>query len=187
MKQYQWGPEGPLPEAYSRVTNAERFRPLHNLALDVLHQLEEGFEVQRAEGYQLDPDLSEVDLARPSVKLVPADPSAAPIVVAFTVFPGLRVKCGRWFADGFPACGCDACAETADGEGQRFQESIESVVRGRFRERITIPWLGAAHQQWELWSFATGASGGLRIGRARARELIAGGPQSFDWRPWPPR
>jgi len=188
MSQHNWGPEGPPPDAYSRVTAAERFQPLHRIALNLLQRLEDGFDVQSDEGPRLDPDLGEVDSARPTIRLTPADPSAAPIVVAFTAFPGLRVRCGRWLVDSFPACGCDACAEDLEGEHKRFLELIDSVVGGRFRESIAIPWLGAARQKWELWSSNTRRGGGWRrIERARAREFVGEGPRSFDWKPWPSR
>jgi len=101
----------PLPEAYSRVTNPERFRPLHTLMVELIGRLEATFDVEHVEGYGLDSELERVDLARPSVKLVPRDTSAASIAVAFTAFPGLLVRIGRWRIEAFPSCGCDACAK----------------------------------------------------------------------------
>jgi hypothetical protein len=44
---HRWGPDGPPPEAYSRVTNPERFRPLHDFALTLLAQLHGSFDVDR--------------------------------------------------------------------------------------------------------------------------------------------
>lgn len=43
------------------------------------------------------------DFARPRIRLRPRDPGAAPIVVAFTTFPGLSVRAGRRYTDAFPA------------------------------------------------------------------------------------
>jgi hypothetical protein len=171
--------EGPPPEAYSRVTNAERFRPLHRIASDKLEQLESTFDVERWDTVTPDPEIK-VQLARASVRLVPRDPSAAPVVVSFTSFPGLYVRCGRWFLDPFPSFGCDACDETLEDESQRFGELIENVVAGRFRESVKIPVLGAARLQW---AFSAG-HGWLRIDRKRARELVGEGPTSFAWRAW---
>jgi len=181
---HNWGPDGPPPDAYSHVTAAERFQPLHGIALNSLQQLEDQFDVERNEGHRLDIALGEGDSARPSVRLTPADPSAAPILVTFTAFPGLRIRCGRWLVESFPTCGCDACAEDLEGEHQRFLELIENVVAGRFRELITLPWFGAARQEWELWSSSSRRGGGGRIKRAHARELVGGGPRSFEWSPW---
>jgi hypothetical protein len=77
MNGTRWGFEGAPAEAYSRVTNPERFASLHPAALAQLQQLQEQFAVERVEGYDLAQDLTQVDLARPSVKLIPADSKAA--------------------------------------------------------------------------------------------------------------
>jgi len=116
MRRHHWGLEGPPPEAYSRVTGADRFQPLHRIALELLDQFDEKFDVQREEGQGFDPSLEPVGFARPSIRLTPADPAAAPIAIAFTTFPGLRVRCGQWMLDSFPSCGCDACAEEIEDE-----------------------------------------------------------------------
>ncbi len=188
-----WGPEGPPPEAYSRVTNPERFGPLHPVAVKLLHRLEEDFDVERVEGYGLDPELENrlesTDLARPCVRLVPRDPNSAPIVIVFTAFPGLLVRFGRWFTTAFPECGCDACDETAEEEVSRLEELLEDVIGGRFREAIRLPLFGDASQEWELWSpRGQRSSGWLQVDRGRARELLAGGNRlSVEWKPWPRR
>jgi hypothetical protein len=70
----RWGIDDPPPEAYSRVTNPERFAPLHRFAERLLDSLETDFDVTRAEGYGLDAELEEVarhNPARPTVRLVP--------------------------------------------------------------------------------------------------------------------
>lgn len=108
--------EGPPPEAYSRVTAAERFAVLHTWAEDLLHRLEARFAVQRLEGYGLDPQLERARPVRPTMRLVPSLKSAAPITVTFTRLPGLGVRFGLWHVDTFPSCGCNACEETAKAE-----------------------------------------------------------------------
>ena len=138
----RWGSDGPPPEAYSRVTNPERVRPLHDFALMLLAQLDASFAVDRIEGYGLDSELEVGDLARPSVRLVPRDSKAAPLAVAFTTFPGLKVRAGHWCTAAFPVCGCDACDETASNETARLSEMIDDVVAGRFREAIAMPPVG---------------------------------------------
>ena len=54
MSPDRWGIEGPPPEAYSRVTNPERFQPLHSFAEGLVARLEARFDVERTEGYGLD-------------------------------------------------------------------------------------------------------------------------------------
>ena len=103
--------EGPPAEAYGRVTNPERFLPLHSTMLEMLRALERQFDVERVEGYGLDEKLEHRGLLRPSIALRPTKPEAAPIAVAFTDFPGLHIRLGKWYTEPFPGCGCDACAE----------------------------------------------------------------------------
>src|SRR6202171_2510794 len=139
------GAEGRPLEAYSRVTNPERFASLHVVAGELLDRLQLEFDVVRTEGHGLDPELEEgCKLARPSVTLVPRDVGAAPIVVAFSAFPGLRVRFGRWWTTAFPTCGCDACDETAESETERLKSLVDNLTAGRFREAIRLPANGAA-------------------------------------------
>ena len=127
----RWGPEGPPEDAYSRVTNAERFRPLHPTMLEIIGRLENGFEVERTEGYGLDEELEKgLGLARPCVRLSPRDPDAAPIAVLFSAFPGLHVRFGRWHTEAFPSCGCDACDESAEDQIERLNEMVDDTTAG---------------------------------------------------------
>ena len=187
MSKHALRAEGPSPESYSRVTHAARFEGLHRVALERMKQLESQFSVRRIEPYVQDSDLVHAQSARPTLRLEPTDSAAAPITVAFTTFPGILVRAGRWTMHAFPSCGCDACAETMEGEGQRFLEVVDNVVAGRFRESISIPWLRAAKQEWQLWSPHGSSGGGRSLERRRARELVGGGTRSIDWKAWPSR
>jgi Family of unknown function (DUF6226) len=169
----RWGSDRPPPEAYSRVTNPERFRPLHDFALTLLAQLHASFDVDRIEGHGLDSELEVGAVARPSVRLVPRDSKAAPVTVTFTTFPGLRVRAGRWCTDVFPGCGCDACDETANDETIRLAEMIDAVAAGRFREGIAMPPEGEVWQEWERWSPPRRFSG-----RLLPRQQLASAAQS---------
>ena len=136
----RWGPEGPPPEAYSRVTNPERFRPLHSAMLGIISRLESDFGVDRTEGYGLDEELERrLDLAGPSVRLSPTKPDAAPITVVLSTFPSLHLRFGRWYKEPFPDCGCDACDESAEGEIERLNDMIDDVTAGRFHEAVQCP------------------------------------------------
>ena len=131
----------PPDEAYSRVTNPERFRPLHQAVLKMLDALEARFDVEREQGYGLDDELEDterkrVTLARPTIALKPTDPEAASVTIVLTDFPGLHIRFGRWFTDSFPSCGCDACDESAEGEIERVTQLIDSVTSGGFRETV---------------------------------------------------
>ena len=189
MNGRRWGAEGPPPEAYSRVTNPKRFAPLHAAADGLLDRLEREFDTERTRGYGLDPELEEgFELARPSVSLVPRDTGAAPIVVAFSAFPGLRVRFGRWHMVAFPTCGCDACDETAESEINRLSSLIDNVTAGRYRESLRITADGVASLRSEFWSVSERSAGQSQADRASTRLLLAARDRSsYDWRPWPRR
>ena len=145
--------------------------------VELIGRLEAAFDVERLEGYGLDDELERGDLVRPSVKLLPRDPSAAPIFVSFTAFPGLRVRVGRWYIDAFPSCGCDACDETADDEAARLTQMVDDVTGGRFREAIWVPLEGDAWQESEFWSSCGRSSSRTPVDRFHARQLLAGSDQ----------
>ena len=191
---------GPPDEAYSRVTNPERFLPLHAAMLEIIGRLENDYEVERNEGYGLDEELERhLDLARPSVRLSPSDAEAAPIVVTFSTFPSLNLRFGRWYREPFPDCGCDACDESAEVEIGRLAEVIDDVTAGRFREAVRRPYMSFMGSGWierELWApddrqesrFGLRHKGGSSISDQRAREM-SGGRRRLDlyWKPWPRR
>ncbi len=191
MSRDRWGPEGPPEEAYSRVTNPERFQPLHGAAIELLGRLERDFDVEREEGYGLDEELERnFNLARPSVKLTPSDTDAAPIVVAFDHFPGLHVRFGKWRKEPFPNCGCDACDETADDLIENMNQMVEAVVSGGFREAIRVPRLLGDGWRESSLRFSGGGfqRGESRVRRSRALEMTGGNRNvTLDWKPWPRR
>jgi Family of unknown function (DUF6226) len=180
----RWGPEGPPKEAYGRVTNPERFRPLHAFADRLLERLEAQYDADREEGYGLDDEL-ERNPTRPTVRLTPRSTDAAPLTVTFTTFPGLFVRLGHWVFEPLPACGCDACDESLDEEQRRLESMVDELTSGRLTESIKLG----------LWGDAWLARGApetyevSRVGRAKARALIVrrGGRRHFDYEPWPQR
>ena len=192
MRGDRWGSDGPPDEAYSRVTNPERFQPLHDAAMELLDRLEREFAVERLEGPDADDELGRMSLARPAIRLAPHDPQAAPIVVAFTEFPGLHVRFGSWRKEPLPGCGCDACDETADGSMEEMCQMVEAVVSGGFREAMRVPLLlGDGWREAEVrfnddhGGFSTSRS---RVSRSHVLE-IAGGKRkvTLEWKPWPLR
>src|SRR2546423_13727095 len=109
------GPEND-PDAYSRVTNPERFLSLHTFALALLDRLALEYDVVRTDAFTLMPNMTPFEQARTPVTLTPIAPEPAPVAIAFTTFPSLVVRYGKWSAMGFPTCACEACAATAPGE-----------------------------------------------------------------------
>ena len=185
----RWGPEGPPTDVYSRVTDAERFRPLHAAMLEIVGRLERNFEVERRDGYGLEDDLEEIMyLDCPSIWIKPKDPDAAPIGVAFSNFPGLYMRFGRWYKDAFPSCGCDACDETAEIEIERLNEMVEDVIAGRFRESLRRPLLSAGGSSWhetEFWSSIDRRLSRGCVDRVNADRMSGGRRRvDLDWKAW---
>ncbi len=191
MNESNWHREPPPLEAYTRVTNPERFLPLHTLALVLVDQLTADYDVERTQAFALPPDMRPFEHARPPVTLTPLASEAAPIAIGFTSFPGLLVRCGRWFADSFPSCGCDACGADAAGEAERLESLLSPVVAGNFREKLSIPWFRDAKLRWALGdgNMRAGYHGeGFRVvPRDQARALDSGGRRRVQWQPWPRR
>ena len=102
------GTGDPSDDEYRRVTNPGRFVVLHEAAERLLDELTEQFTVERREAKE--PLGGTGDLVR-TVRLIPRMPAAAPLAVAFTDFPSVVLRLGRWFGDSLPSCGCDACDE----------------------------------------------------------------------------
>ena len=191
MSRGKWGRDGPPDEAYGRVTNPERYQPLHAAAVELLGWLEREFAVERRDGYDAD---DERWVARPlgtPTRLVPSHPQAAHITVVLTTFPGVYINFGSWFREAFPACGCDACDESPEELIKDMTRMVEAFVSSGFSERIEVPrFWGDGRRTWEL-QFKDGSGSralGGRIPRARALELT-GGERSvtLEWMPWPRR
>ena len=190
MRGGRWGIEGPPEEAYSRVTNPERFQPLHDTATELLDRLEREFAVERLEGRPAAAELGRDSLAHPPIRLTPHDPQAAPIVVAFSKFPGLHVRFGSWRTAPFPNCGCDACAETPDGLFKEMTQMVEAVVSGGFREAMRVPLLlGDGWQESEFRdNHGVLVPQRSRVSRSRALEMTGGKRNvTLEWKPWAPR
>ena len=190
---YGSGEESKRIQQYSRVTNPERFRPLHTAMLAIIDRLESDFEVERAEGLVSTRSWRGVwTLLVRMLRLTPKDPDAAPISVVFTAFPGLRIRFGRWYIEPFPDCGCDACDESAEGEIERLNDMVDDVTAGRFREAIEIPlmsFMGAGWVETRFWSpDGRRTRGRSRVDRRQGLEM-SGGRRRLDlnWKPWPRR
>jgi hypothetical protein len=136
------------------------------------------------------PNMTTFEQPLPPVTLTPIVPEAAPLAIAFTTFPGLGVRFGKWSAMEFPNCGCDACASTAEWETEQLEQLIGDVVAGRFREELRAPLFGRAEVRWSFGDITHAghlSKGGQRVSRDEARILDTGGPKRIHWQPWPRR
>src|SRR5688572_24739636 len=125
----------PPPEAYSRVTNPERFAPITHNAAEFIVRVSRDFDVDVIEVPPQLPGQTQPQVTR-TVLLRPASSDSAEIEISFSAFPGVAVKAGVGTTSTFPACGCDACSETAEEEVRRFNWMLQNVIEGNFTERI---------------------------------------------------
>ena len=183
-------------DAYRQGTNEVRCLPLLTATLEIIDRLENDFDLERTEGYGFDEELErDMNLARPDVRLTPAAPEAAPIVVAFSTI-GLRIRFGRWYIEHFQGCACGKCDETVEREIVRLSDMVEDVISGRFREVIMIPgesYGGSGWREARLWSTdetesSTRTRSTSRVDGGRARETTGDRDRmELNWRPWPRR
>lgn len=165
------------------MSQRERFAVLHGLAVSQAARLTAEFDVERTEGYDLDAGLeSGAALERATIVLSPRSGGGAPIAVAFSRFPGLHVRFGRWVRRAFPACGCDACDEDPLEEARQFQSLIEEVTAGRFRESVETAPSGARRLKWEFGMAARGMTELSRDEELRAPR--AGEGLAHRWPAW---
>lgn len=125
----RWGPEGPPEEAYSRVTDPERYLGLHAVADGLIDDLLARFEV--AAGPSDEVGLWRGDVVR-ATGLRPAG-GGAPITVILTGF-AVAVRAGHCFRRPFPTCGCDACDETPADAALHLAEVVGIIVAGGLTE-----------------------------------------------------
>ncbi len=118
MSDYRWGDKGPPLEAYSRVTNPERFEPLVPAILSIATQLDETYDVERVEKLGIDPEIerSPFDAQRPTISFTPRNRHAAPVTIAFSSFPGIHARFGRWTTSAYP--GCNFCPYLSRNSGE---------------------------------------------------------------------
>ena len=167
--------ETQLPEAYTRVTNPERFRPLHDFALNLFERLAHEYDVVQSNEFELVPIIMRpFDYARPPITLTPNAHDEAPISVAFTTFPSLVLRCGKFFNEPFPVCACDGCGRDADEEVDRLQHILDAVIAGEFLEEVELPLFGNAHLKYRLGRIDGPhglTSGGSGVSRDDARKF----------------
>lgn len=179
----RWGDEGPPPEAYSRVSDPTRYAGLHEIAREVVADLELRFDVARTDSTEPD-DRGPGDV--PVLSLVPHDRTAAPLAIVLTSSPGLLVRAGHTSRTSIPSCGCDACDETLADSTELLIDHVTDIATLGFTERVVRDW-GWWHELH--YPGAAGSGGGrARLERAQARRLRDTLPGAgITWVPWTPR
>jgi hypothetical protein len=182
---------------YSQVTDPGRFRVMHTAAEGLLARVSAAFEVQLLEGV-IDQQLSGTS-ASPgrTVRIVPADPAAAPVTIHFSDFPGIRTRYGSWVIQSWPDCGCDACDDDPAALAEDLVSEVERVAAGCLEEHLrrwprpSLAWC-LRERMTDTNRFArrsrTIRSSWGRLSRDEVRELQRqGGRGRRGWQPWPSR
>jgi hypothetical protein len=181
IDELEWAPRWdgePPPEAYTTVSEPERFAALRPFVLALLDDLEAEFDVRRETPTSIAGGVAEHVPWTDVVRLVPADPRAAPLTVAFTSFPGVLVRCGDVTDEVLPACGCDACDDLIQDLADELRFQVEAVVSGGFSEWHETA--GRGHR------FAV-PDWGLRSSFVPADDPAPATNFRHDWAPWPAR
>jgi len=174
----------PSDDDYRRVTNPGRFAVLHGAAERLLDELTEQFAVERREGKE--PLGGTGELVR-TVRLIPRMPAAAPLAVAFTDFPSVVLRLGRWFEDSLPGCGCDACDEPPQELVGEMRARVGALVEGGLWERVRQGMTGS-WSQTRLIGPEVDESRNMLLDRREARAARRDGVAApVQWAPWPRR
>ncbi|MEU8815604.1 DUF6226 family protein [Actinoplanes sp. NPDC048796] len=166
------------------VSGANRFAVLHDAAEALLDELDQRYMVDRRETKeQLGPAEGLVRMER----LMPRTPAAAPLAVAFTDFPGLVVRLGRWWVEALPACGCEVCEEDPAHLVDMLRKQAFALVEGGLWERVRR---GVDGSWFETRLIGVGVNGRREgpLARRDARDARRGGfAAPVLWAPWPTR
>lgn len=172
-------PIGGLPsEAYGRVTDAGRYSVLHEAARGLLAQLSRDHAVEVVTGPTVDEDLAGRAETKATVRLQPSSGAGAPITIAFTTFPGLLVRLGKWQVEAYLSCACDACDERPEDLIERLRDRSTSCFSTKASRRPS-PTAGAGPvSRWKL----VGSEPKTTLPREDGRQL--GEPDVVIWPPW---
>ncbi|HSH59935.1 MAG TPA: DUF6226 family protein [Acidimicrobiales bacterium] len=164
------------PDAYGRVTNPQRYAVLHDFARQLVDDLSEKYLVTPLTGGSVDQAVVPSDFVSEVVELSPPPGRGGPLAIAFTKFPGLIVRYGRWHHSSYPHCGCDACDESPEELAEQLRTSVEEFITSQVTERLRL---------WPRPSFLYKINGSWQwelLKRREARRL--GKPERLDWTPW---
>lgn len=162
----RWNEEPAPSSAYSRVSNLQRFKPLHTVADALIEWLQDTFKVSVEQDTVVADDLLHVpdDVVR-AVRVVPHDPATAPLTFVLTEFPGVYLHAGLLHDFHFPVCGCDACDDDPTNLASELEWAVRTVVSGGYVERFD-PW----PRDWIEYKLDEPGVG-MISGRSRTKDL----------------
>ena len=185
-----WGRESPPEDAYARVSNLERFAPLHDVALALVEWLRSTFDVdvEKSSSAAADLLLQPRDLVQ-AVRIVPREHAAAPLTFVLSRFPGVFLHAGSLHDFHFPACGCDACDDNVTELIAQLEWTVRTVVSGGYSETLAPgsgDWI-----EYRLDDFGVGMQAGRTSTQELPNERVVAArtaiPASGQWNSWPLR
>lgn len=132
----------PPDDSYSVEEHTERFRPLHRIAEALITHLAESYQVTVETGPHVVDILAEppsADEIAQAMLLTPNRNGAAPLLVVFTEYPGIRLYAGAFFHGVYPSCGCDACDDIWQNAADELERDVFVVITGGLSERVNGP------------------------------------------------
>lgn len=177
--------DGP-DETYSVTAHPERFAPFVDVARAIVEHLDATYEARREETDEV------ASITR--VRLVPSDPTAAPLEFTFGPRHMVHVTAGiatgvAWF------CHCDHCDEDVQVAIENLEQEVSAVVDGGLREWLNDPAQGYDGDDLFLAHEIRSSDGAVNIGgssivtdeeaRDELRARFADVP--LRWAPWPLR
>ncbi|GGQ69776.1 DUF6226 family protein [Couchioplanes azureus] len=162
-------------------TGRARYQVLHDAAEVLLDELAGQYVVDRRETKEPAGPGPYAEHVR-TVRLIPRHPAAAPLSIAFTDFPGVVLRLGRWFVETFPhgEQGDEDPSELIAGLRARMDAHVEGGLWERVRRGLT----GSVRETRLIGR-------GLRISRQAPvdnREARAARRDGFaaavQWAPW---
>lgn len=159
---------------------------LHEAAEGILDELTERYVVDRRESEEPVGPAPGADVVR-TVRLMPRCPAAGPLAIAFTDFPGIVLRLGRWFCEALPECGCDDCAEDPAELVAALRTRVLAHIEGGLWEQVRR---GLAGSWLETRLIGTGlrAARQAPVDSAEARAARQEGfAAPVQWAPWPRR
>lgn len=120
-----------------------------------------------------------------AVQVVPAEPRAASVLLAFTNAPGVIVRAGVLHEFCFPPLGGHAQADAASLVGQ-LEDLMLTIVNGGYMETVDGSMVSFSLRHANGWQFGECHSGQFPLERvAEACTVLAASPGG--WAPWPRR
>ena len=157
---------------------------LHDAADARLDELAERYTVERRETKELlGPDEALVRM----VRLIPRTPAAAPLAIAFTGLPGLRVRLGRWWTQTLPECGCADCAEDPARLVAELRAQTKALIEGGLWERVRRGVGGSWFETRLIGEGFQATREGLLSARSARNARRGGFAAAVQWAPWPRR